>query len=142
MQELPQLPSGSPAPQRLRRRLKKHKKNTPRILYFSTFSAAPAAFFLSFSYHYKIKETRASARLWEISGFLYTYSIYVYSLHFPIYGCIRACIKKTIRETLQILHLSECVLCIHDDFYIKMKSKCMYIQCIFMHRDAETVAIT
>lgn len=116
--------AGAPSPV-----IEKHKKNTPRSLYFSTFSAAPATFFRYFPTLYNKK----GAGLWEISGFLHTDSIYVYSLHFPIYGCIKACIKKTIREALQILHLSECVLCIHGDFYIKMEPKCMYIQCMFMH---------
>lgn len=27
-------------------------------------------------------------------------------------------------------------------FYIKMELKCMYIQCMFIHGDSETVAIT
>lgn len=120
----------------------KHKKKYSEKPAFFNILGGSSGDFLLFSYHYRIKKAGASAGLWEISGFLHIDSIYVYSLHFPIYGCIKACIKKTIREVLQILHFSEYVLCIHDDFYIKMEPKCMYIQCMFMHEDAETVAIT
>lgn len=138
-------PSRTPSGSRPQSGHEKHKKKTVGTVEFSTIAGVLYAIFRYFSTIIRIKRRWSqcrSGRSPEISGFLHIDSIYVYSIHFPIYGCIKACIKKTIREALQILHLSEYVLCIHGNFYIKMEPKCMYIQCIFIHRDAETVAIT